>query len=390
MLNARQPFPRDFIKSLAVLVVVEFVRGAFLISFLPIYATNQLHISISMVGIAVTAHYLTDTAVKIAIGYLLDRFSSRVVVQIGLLISLSGLLGVLFSQQGWLLILSSATFGVGISPIWLVCLSKVKEEERATQMGLLYSFWLAGMGAGPVLMNFLIDQSYTLSFWMLIVLWIAGGLLSFQISNETISKPDVVSVKKQFQLLWQNLKRMRPLLPGMVLQTAAAGMLVPILPQFATRHLGLTYSQYSYLLMLGGAGAVIGLIPMGKLSDTFGKKWFFVLGFGIFSIALYSLTFVSTVYSSMAWALVLGISYAAVLPAWNALMSYYVPSGQEGLGWGVLSSVEGIGVIIGPILGGWIAQWFNDIVTVWVSAGLLGCIALFYLFFPFQRLQGEE
>ncbi|MBX6396291.1 MAG: MFS transporter, partial [Alicyclobacillaceae bacterium] len=167
-------------------------------------------------------------------------------------------------------------------------------------------------------------------------------------------------------------------------------MLVPILPGFATKHVGLTYTQYSYVLLAGGVCAVLGLIPMGRLSDRRGKKWFLVFGFGIFAFALYALTLGGNLYTSILWAMVLGLSYAAVLPVWNAILSYQVPDGQRGLGWGIFSSVEGIGVMIGPVLGGWIADLYGETITILFSAALLGGIAVFYLLLPFSRLTGER
>jgi MFS family permease len=386
-LNPKISWPIHFIRSLIVLFLVEFVRGAILISYLPAYGVDQLHISLSVVGIAITVHYLTDTAIKGFIGYLLDHFPFRLVVQGGLFISFIGLIAIPFSFQAWLLILSSAVFGIGISAIWIVCLSKVQEENRATQMGLLYMFWFIGMGLGPICFNFLIDWSYRFSFWVLVILWGIGWFFSLGVANENTTRMEQVPFLIQWQRLWNRLKMMRGLIPGMILQTMAAGMLVPILPHFVTKQIGLTYSQYSYLLIIGGASVVLGLIPMGKLSDLYGGKWFLVLGFGIFAISLYGLTLSPSFYLSMVWSMVLGISYAAVLPTWNALLSHYVPSEQQGLGWGIFSSVEGIGVIIGPVIGGWIAAWFNDFATVWVSAALLGSIAVFYCFFPFRFLQ---
>jgi MFS family permease len=246
------------------------------------------------------------------------------------------------------------------------------------------------MGLGPVILNFLIDWSYQFSFWLLVVLWGLGWVVTWSIPNHGEMKMDSIPFSTQLKLLWKKLKTMRALIPGMIFQTMAAGMLVPILPHFATKHLGLTHSQYSYLLIAGGAAAVVGLIPMGKLSDIFGREWFLVLGFGIFAVSLYSLTLISSFYLSMIWSTVLGLSYSAVLPAWNALLAQHVPSEQQGLGWGVFSSVEGIGVIIGPMLGGWIAAGFSDTLTVCASATLLGAIALFYFFFPFHLLQGSR
>jgi MFS family permease len=362
-----------------VLFIVEFVRGAYLVSYLPTYAVNALGFSIATVGTAVSVHYITDTVIKCCAGYLLDRFSLRLIVQLGLLISFGGLMLMQYSQHFWLLIAAAALFGVGISPIWLVCLSKVKPEHRAANMGVLYTCWLCGIGAGPVVVNFLIDKSYTLSFWTMLVLWGLGWILSLFISNEKESTPAQIPVKRQISMLWDRLRSMKSLLPGMLLQTAAAGMLVPIMPNFASKYLGLQFSQYSYVLIAGGAFTVIFLIPMGRLSDRWGRKWFLIFGFSAFAFTLFGLTFASMLWQAILFAAILGFSYAAVLPAWNALLAQHVPKDQQGMGWGLFSSVEGVGVVVGPVVGGWIADMFNERFTVWVSAALLASIALYYL-----------
>lgn len=381
-----QALPKDFLFLIVILFCSEFVRGAYLISFLPAYTVDQLGLSVAAVGVAVSAHYVTDTIGKSFIGWLLDHFSARLIVLSGMLISLAGLILTLHSHQPWMLVLTAALYGVGVSPIWIVALGKVREGQRAAQMGALYSLWLVGLGSGPVFLNFFIGHGFQLSFDILIGVWIFALLLSSQISREKLSAVDMIPLRQQIQTLFERLKKMKPLLPGMILQTTAAGMLVPILPIFATENLGLSYNQYSYVLIAGGACTVIGLIPMGKLSDRVGKKWFLVVGFAAFTIALFFLTKSQSFYSAVVWAVVLGISYAAVLPAWNALLSYQVPDDQQGLGWGVFSSIEGVGIMMGPTLGGWLADWHGTTLTVWVSAAMLGMIALFYLFYPFHRL----
>lgn len=386
MKNFIQALSTDFFYLVFILFCTEFARGAYLVSFLPSYSVNQLGISVAAVGIAISAHYVTDTVGKSLIGWLLDRFSMRLIVFTGMSISIIGLIFTLNAKQPWFLIVTAALFGVGVSPIWIVALSKVNKDQRASQMGLLYSLWLIGLGSGPVVINFFIGKSFNMAFAIIIAVWLFALLLSTRISRKKISSVEMISIRKQIKMLWNRLKQMKPLLPGMLLQTMAAGMLVPILPIFATKHLGLTYTQYSYVLIAGGACTVIGLIPMGKWSDKTEKKWFLVLGFAFFTLALFGLTKSNSFTTALIWAMILGISYAAVLPAWNAILSYQVPEEQQGLGWGVFSSIEGIGIMIGPSLGGWLADWQSSTFTVLISAGILGLIALFYLLYPFNRL----
>jgi len=375
---------------LTILFLIEFVRGAALISFLPIYGNKALGLDLDVIGAAITAHYLTDTGLKLAIGYLLDRMSIRSVVSIGSLFSLIGIAALQFADVPWAFIAAAALYGIGISPIWIVCLTKIKEDQRATQMGFLYTVWLVGLGSGPVVINLLLDYNLQLSYWAMTGVALAAWLLSLTIKGGRSVHIDVVPFRRQLAILGTRLREMKLLLPGMVLQTLGAGMLLPILPSFAVNGLGMTATHYSILLMIGGGFTVIGLIPMGKLSDAFGKKWFLIVGFLVFGLVLFALTQHPPLGLALFWAFVLGISYAAVLPAWNALLAAYVPQGQQGLGWGVFSTVEGIGGMIGPVLGGLIATRTGEPSVIGLAGALFIVISVFYLFFPFKLFRGES
>lgn len=379
----------DMPLHIVILFLVEFVRGAALISFLPIYGEKQLGLDLDVIGAAITASFLTDTVVKLAIGYLLDRLSVRTIVSIGSLFSLIGVALLQFANAPWLFISAAAVYGVGISPLWIVCLTKIREDRRATQMGFLYTVWLVGLGTGPVVTNLLLDYDRELTYWVLVGVTLVAALLSLFIAGGRSVHVEVVPFRRQLSILGSRLREMKLLLPGMVLQTLAAGMLMPILPSFAVNDLGMTANQYSMLLLIGGGCTAIGLIPMGKLSDALGKKWFLIVGFLLFGTVMFALTVKPPVGLAMLCALVLGFSYAAVLPAWNALLAAYVPPGQQGLGWGVLSTVEGIGGMIGPYIGGVLATKFTQSSVVGLTGILFIFISSFYVFFPFRLFRGE-
>ena len=380
----------DMLLYIVILFLVEFVRGAALISFLSIYGTKQLGLDLDVIGAAITASFLTDTGVKLAMGYLLDKFSIRTVVNSALLCTVAGMALIGYADVAWLFIVAAGLFGIGLSPIWIVCLTRVREESRGTQMGLLYTIWLVGLGAGPVVTNLLLDTNKHAAFWLLAIISLVSWLLSFGLSSSREMHIDRVPFRQQIAILGARLREMKVLLPGMVLQTLGAGMLLPILPTFASNRLGITSSHYSLLLTVGGGFTVLGLIPMGRLADKLGKKWFLVAGFLAFGVVLYLLTLKPSYGMALFWALILGISYAAVLPAWNALLAAYVPPGQQGLGWGVFSTVEGLGGMIGPYLGGVLAISLSESWVVGLAGALFMMISLFYVFFPFQSFRGER
>lgn len=387
MMSGRSAFKLSTLTLFTVLFCTEFVRSAFLFSFLPNFAVNESGQTVALVGLAVSLHYTADTLIKCVAGYLLDRFSLRWLLPTTFVLMLSGLAAVFFSPYAWGLVVGSVMLGMGASPIWLICLEKIRLTERAAQIGAIYTVWLACIGLGPVTINLTFDYGFEPAFRLMVALLAVGCIASFGINRTTSLHLQNVSFAEQAAGLRRRLVQLKWLLPGMVLQMTAAGLLLPILPGFAADHLGLSQPQYSLMLILGGAGAMLFLVPMGKLADRWGHKQMLFAGFVSLTVVL-ALLIVSMPPPAltMLFAFMLGLSYSAVLPAWNAVLSYLVPEDQKGTGWGVLSGIEGLGIMIGPVIGGWLASQYTNAAAISLSAALLAVLALFYLILPQNKL----
>jgi len=75
-----------------------------------------------------------------------------------------------------------------------------------------------------------------------------------------------------------------------------------------------------------------------------------------------------------------------VLPSWNTLLSRAVPPDQQATGWGLFSTVEGLGITIGPALGGILAVSSGPGTALIAAAGILMVMTLFYAVFPLDSL----
>ncbi len=58
-----------------------------------------------------------------------------------------------------------------------------------------------------------------------------------------------VQLKKQWNVTVKLLKKSGAVMPGILLQGIAMGMLIPILPSFALNELHLTHNHYSLLML---------------------------------------------------------------------------------------------------------------------------------------------
>ncbi|AQS58267.1 MFS transporter [Desulforamulus ferrireducens] len=370
---------------IVLLFVAELSRSAFFLTFWPLYAADILYFSTALAGAMVSAHYFSETLFKTFAGYQLDRYG-RPVLTFGLLISLLALIGIYQQPSGLITVLLAAIFGLGFAPVWLAVVSNVAPVEhprRAAKIGLVFSAWLLGAGAGPVGVTFLLPLGYQQTFLLLIIIWGLALLIGLSIPFTVKTNMETISISKQLKKMVSDQMVIKVLLPGMFLQTMAASLLLPILPLYATKTLGLTAEQYGLLLTAGGAATVIGLVPMGKLVDRLPLKKVLTTGFGLSAFFLALLPWVKEISALFGLVMFIGLSYALILPAWNNLLAKAIPAEQQATGWGVFTTLEGLGIATGPLLGGAIAKWLHPVGTIYLSAFILAGMGIFYCCYSF-------
>lgn len=375
---------------LSLLFLAEFARGAFFFTFLPVWVTNHLKLPVTVVGFAVSAHFLTETLCKIIAGWEFDRLGRRVLIG-GLILSFVSF----FLIKNWpvplVIIGASGLFGIGFSPLWLGVISKVAPVQipnRAWRISLVFVAWLAGAGGGMIGCNFFMFAGYETVFLLIIVLW-AFLLPVAWFSTIKISSPaEKTSLLKAYRIQ-EALKYMRSsrtliklLLPGMFIQTLAVGFLLPILPVFAQQNLHLDHTRYGLLLSSGGAALLISLPPMGYLADRLALKFLLAAGFSASSLLLVLITFSNGIGQALILAILLGLSYAMILPAWNNLLARAIPPESQATGWGVFATIEGAGIAFGPAFGALIAGRIGAPSAILLTSLVLLAAALFYVFYP--------
>jgi DHA1 family multidrug resistance protein-like MFS transporter len=131
------------------------------------------------------------------------------------------------------------------------------------------------------------------------------------------------------------------------------GMVIPILPFYIER-LGGSGREMGILVALAALTELFFGPIWGGLSDRFGRKP--VLAVGIFG---YSLSLVLMGLAQRMWMLVAaralsGVLSAATMPTAMAYVGESTSEEDRGAGIGYLGSAAGLGVILGPGIGGWL------------------------------------
>lgn len=366
----------------ALIGLVECARGALLFTLLPNHLRFGVGHGMSVVGLTLSSYYLSELALKLPSGWVVDRFGRRRPLVAGLAVSVLSVLLLARVDEVWQILLAAALGGVGASPIWPAVVSGVAEatEEggRGSAMGAVFSSWLVGTAVGFVAANFLLEV-HTLAAFALVVscltmaLVIASGLRSSPVPHvQEALRESVHEVEVTAARLW-------PLVAGMVVQTMATGMLMPTLSPYAREVLHLTPLWIGVLLLAGPGLTVLLLVPLGRLIDRVDRVEVLPACIAVGGVVLFVLPFFRSLWILIPLVAILGLGYATLLPAWNALIMDLLPPDRRGTLLGLAMSIEGVGVALGTTLGGVLWDHLGPPAPFHLAGLFLLCVAVGYL-----------
>lgn len=380
-LSNNKSISKNFKIMLVILFLMEFARGMYVLSYVN-YLPTVTSIAVAVTSAALSIHFISDAATNFVIGFLLKKFGTKIVLNLGFLFAfLSLFLIIFFPAHPIIIIISAIMLGIAVSPIWVIMLSSVEESQRGKQMGYVYFAWLLGLLVGWAFMNVLVKIhptrfAFTMSL-VVIIAWILYYFVDVKLTNYN-TKP----VKEQLGQIVEVMKRHMILFPGILLQGASISALLPILPTYATKVVGVTTIEYTVAIAIGGIGCAISMLFLSKMIDKNSTGFMYTVifvGFILFTLFIFGLSLVNNIIVVWIVAAFIGLMYGILLPAWNTFMAGHIDPSEQEETWGVFNSVQGFGSMIGPLFGGLIAQFSNGLNnTFYVSALIFLLLAIFY------------
>ena len=185
----------------------------------------------------------------------------------------------------------------------------------------------------------------------------------------------------------QNRRNIAILFATLVIVMMGFGMIIPILPFYAAAF-GAAGKELGLLMAIFAAMQFVFAPIWGQLSDRYGRKG--ILMVGIVGNAISMLFFgLSTelwmLYASRALA---GILSSATLPTAMAYIGDSTSEEDRGGGMGMMGAAMGVGMVLGPGLGGWLASGSMS-TPFFVAAGLSVLVLPFVLFVLPESLAKE-
>lgn len=121
------------------------------------------------------------------------------------------------------------------------------------------------------------------------------------------------------------------------------------------------------------------MIIAGKAGDLFGRNKIFFGGVAIFTVGAIGAALSPTIQVLILFRAVQGLGGAIVSTVSTAMISQLFPTKEQPKAIGIYSAITGLGLAIGPFLGGLLMHWFSWRAVFWVNLpvivfGLLLCM----------------
>jgi EmrB/QacA subfamily drug resistance transporter len=147
------------------------------------------------------------------------------------------------------------------------------------------------------------------------------------------------------------------------------------------RELGASASQLqwmvdAYILVFAGL-----LLTMGAIGDRFGRKRALSIGLLLFGLGSLGAAFSGSANMLIATRAAMGIGGALIMPSTLSIITNVFSGPERGRAIAAWAAVSGLGIIGGPVLGGWLLEhfWWGSVFLVNVPIVLFAVLAGYFL-----------
>jgi EmrB/QacA subfamily drug resistance transporter len=148
------------------------------------------------------------------------------------------------------------------------------------------------------------------------------------------------------------------------------------------RGLHATSSQLQWLVDAYAIAFAGLLLTLGSFGDRAGRKWVFLAGLLVFAAGSALSAFSGSVGLLTAGRVVMGVGAAALMPCTlSILTNVFTTDRDRGRAIGIWAATAGLGVAIGPILGGFLLvhYWWGSVFLINIPIAVSGAIAAIFL-----------
>ncbi|NCY11032.1 MAG: MFS transporter [Actinobacteria bacterium] len=358
-----------------------------IIPAIPIFA-KTFGVSNTLIGLIISSFAIMRFISGLFAGKLVDRFGERLVLGAGLfMVSLFTLISGLAQSYEQLLIfrtaggLGSSMFSVSAGAL---ILRVVSDNQRGQAQSLYNGGFIAGGVAGPAFGGALIALSPRAPFFIYSALLIVAGIVSLIFLHESRLGAKVEQGSQERALSIKEALAIKPYLYSLFLAFLGSwilfGMRSSILPLFVVEDLKASPSLVglSFTVALIAQGSV--MVRAGKHSDKNGRKPVILAGFSIVMASLGILFLANNVTVYLIAMIVMGLGAGFAASA-GAIVGDVI-KGKSGKVYAFWQMAGDAGMMVGPVLLGFISDAFSYRTAIGVSAAVFSLAIIVALKIP--------
>ncbi|RLI29361.1 MAG: hypothetical protein DRO46_02770 [Candidatus Hecatellales archaeon] len=326
---------------------------------LPLYAESMGATGFE-IGLVFSAFALVRVATTTPMGALSDIYGRKRFLVLGIPLYIASSLLYLAAFNVPQLIAIRVFHGFASALVVPAALAYVADlypsSRRGEAMGSFNTAYFAGVGFGPLLGGLLADLAgFNWPFYACALLALAGFLLSLLKLKETRIEHSGRKMKISYGFKLLSNRRMVSLISSRVTWSIAMSSLLAFFPLLSLQA-GLGLTETGFLLTFSMAVTISLQRRFGRLSDKYGRKFPMVAGYLLAGLSLILIGHSRSLLEFLAYFTLFGVSGSLLIPSSSAAVVDLAGSESFGEAMGLYSTAVSLGVALGPILGGVIAD----------------------------------
>ncbi|WP_105317887.1 MFS transporter [Thermus tenuipuniceus] len=364
-----------FLRLVLAVGLMEGVRSGFFAGFLPFFAPERLNLGPAAFTLAFTFHQLAENLSKTFGGFLAERVGFGRTAALAALTGLVALLLIPQAHAAWMLWGVALVWGLSVSTLYpglMTLASRIAVPGReARALSFTFTLVLPWAGIGLVGVGQVAQQHPEAALSLLLAAQGLTLLLTLSLIRFRIPLPKTKQERYP-------LGRLLIFLPAAFGQTFAPALVSLFLLRFAKENLGLEPLALGGLLLVGG-GLAFGLLPLtGRLVDRHGYRWALLAGLVLLGGVMLHLASQPSLGELLVLTVLGGLGFSLFMPGWNGFLAKNLPEENRAAVWGGLMTAEGLGVALGPAVGGLLWERLGPEAPFMLGAGIFLALSLFY------------
>jgi MFS family permease len=345
-------------------------------------------------ALAMTIGTFVAGAMGVLVGWLIHKVGLRPVMVCGSIIAALGFLLLRTVAEPWQFylcygfIVSIGVAGIGTIPD-MTAVEAWFDHGKSTALGIAAT----GVGAGGVVMPLLVGWLISKYDWQTACLCMAGVLILVGIPVSTIIMRTPQARKVTLEQAQQQELKTQDATIGQALRQKSFWLIsISAMLWLCAYTIGLTH-QVAFAVDMGidrvaAAGAVSMLcvfsiparIGFGKLGDIIDKRYVVMMAAGLQAVAFVVLLQTTNLAMLYLYSAVVGIAAGGLTPILPGLVADYFGRRHFGAIYGALEMVTTLGMMIGPVYGGWIYDASKSYHSAFLSGIIIALLAVILIY----------